>query len=117
MIGTNIKYLRRNSGLSQTKFAKLFNVNRGNIDSYERKIASPPIKVVKAIAEHYGLSVEAISFTELKQSSGQRSHSQNSLNLYVDIIKAKDDIINEQREMIRYLQKQNQILTQKLAKK
>lgn len=110
MLGSNIKQIRNYSGLSQSEFANKFNLTRGQIDSYERNIAKPSIATIKAIAEHYGLSIEVISTKDLKLNPGllypRAPIQQVSQTKYDDLLKAKDELIKEQREIIKFLQKQ-----------
>lgn len=44
-----IKELRNQTGLSQSQFAKYFNIPVGTIHNWEQKISSPPQYVVEMI--------------------------------------------------------------------
>lgn len=69
-LGSNIKFLRNYSGLNQTDFAKLFNLTRGKVDSYERNVAKPSITTINAIAVHYGLAIELLHSKNLNANPG-----------------------------------------------
>lgn len=50
-VASNLKFLRKQTGLSQDQFAVRLDLNRGNIASYEKGSAEPSIeKIVKFAA-------------------------------------------------------------------
>jgi transcriptional regulator with XRE-family HTH domain len=117
VIGPNIKFLRNYSGLSQTKFGKQSNLTRGQVDSYERNVAEPSIETVEALANVYSLSTDLLRQTDLKmnpklvyQDQGQ---IKNNNSEFVDLLKAKDKIIQQQKEIIELLK---QIIAERTAK-
>jgi transcriptional regulator with XRE-family HTH domain len=120
MVATNIKFLRRFSGLNQTEFGKLFKRNRGNVDSYERGVAKPPTALLVALAKHYGLTLEALTTVDLRKSPGllfkSSSHKELHERKCADLLKAKDELIKEQRQTIDFLKKLIQKLTRNMAK-
>jgi len=107
-LGSNIKFLRNYSGLNQTEFAKLFNLTRGKVDSYERNVAKPSITTVKAIAEHYGLAIELLHSKNLNTNPGLLNSGMSVPEMnrvkYEDLLLAKDELIKEQRDIIKFLQ-------------
>jgi transcriptional regulator with XRE-family HTH domain len=120
MIAANIKYLRTHSGLNQTEFAKLFNLTRGKVDSYERSVAKPSTKTIHAIAKHYGLTVELLNTKSIKENPVllQRQLSVNDLNQAAikHLLKTKDELIKEQKETIKFLKIQIEKSTKKVTK-
>ncbi len=63
-ISKNIKYLRDKEGLSQSVFAELFKLNRGNIASYEAG-SEPPLLIIVAIANYFNISIDTLILSEL----------------------------------------------------
>lgn len=65
LIGKNIKKIRTLKKLNQSEFAKLFDLNRGNISAYEEERAEPKIKTIVQIANAFGVSVDLLINNEL----------------------------------------------------
>lgn len=127
MTSKNIKFLRQYSGLSQTEFGKRFNLTRGMVDSYERTkksgepVAEPSQATIKEIADHYNLSLDTIQYKDLQASPGLM-FAQNGVTDLLnvkesDLLKAKDDLIKELRQHIKYLQAQNETLNSMLNRR
>jgi transcriptional regulator with XRE-family HTH domain len=64
-IGKNIKKIRAVKKLSQAAFAELFSLARPSVGAYEEGRAEPKIDTVIAIANHFGLSTDALLRKEL----------------------------------------------------
>lgn len=64
-INKNIKKLRSIKGLSQSEFAKLFDLSRANIGSYEEGRAQPKIDAVTRIANYFSISLDDFVNKEL----------------------------------------------------
>jgi transcriptional regulator with XRE-family HTH domain len=58
--GTFIWKLRREKGLSQQKFAKLFNVTRSRVNHWERNDRRIPLQLLVKIVKAHGISKETI---------------------------------------------------------
>jgi len=54
-IGTNIKKLRLQYGLSQSDLGKIVNVSDKAVSSWENEISEPKIKTLQILADHFGL--------------------------------------------------------------
>lgn len=121
MIATNVKYLRNFSGLNQTAFGQLFKATRGMIDTYERGVAKPSVDFIRALAEHYNISVDVLMKKDLRLNPGlmyaNASGIEVTANNADDLLRAKDEMIKELRQQIKYLQKQNDDLMKALAGK
>lgn len=89
-IQKNIKKLRSIKGLSQSDFAKLFDLTRANIGSYEEGRAQPKIDSVTRIANYFSISLddfvnrelsvnELSGFNELKENTPQAKSSKNRM--------------------------------------
>ena len=100
-VARNIKHLRRSAGLNQTEFGKLFNLTRGNIDSYERSVCKPSTEVIGKIAAHYNIGIDVLLNKDLETNPGLMfiNTPVESVKGIVneDLIKAKDETIREQR--------------------
>ncbi|MFK7786197.1 MAG: helix-turn-helix domain-containing protein [Crocinitomicaceae bacterium] len=64
-INKNIKKLRSLKGLSQSDFAKLFDLSRANIGSYEEGRAQPKIDAATRIANYFSISLDDFVNKEL----------------------------------------------------
>ncbi|MEM0941454.1 MAG: LexA family transcriptional regulator [Bacteroidota bacterium] len=65
LIGKNIRKIRVVKKMSQNEFAKLFNVARPSIGSYEEGRAEPKIDTVIHIAKHFGISIDTLLTKEI----------------------------------------------------
>lgn len=114
-INKNIKKLRSLKGLSQSDFAKLFDLSRANIGSYEEGRAQPKIDSVTRIANYFSISLDDFvnkelsvndlsGFSELKDNevSGHRTKKsrivaipfidQDEIRKFLSLGKSKDQI-------------------------
>lgn len=64
-INKNIKKLRALKGLNQSEFAKLFDLSRANIGSYEEGRAQPKIDTATRIANYFSISLDEFVNKEL----------------------------------------------------
>lgn len=65
-IASNLKFLRKLTGLSQEQFAKKVEMNRGNIASYEKGNAEPNIEKLQKIVAYF--DVDLVTFIEMDLS-------------------------------------------------
>ncbi len=65
VIGSNIKYLRKQKGLTQDELAKNIGVNRAMIGSYEENRATPKLSVLKDLAYFFNISIDDIAKLKL----------------------------------------------------
>lgn len=62
----NIKKLREIHGLSQQKFADLFNLSQQSIYKYENDISEPSIQTLTEIAHYFNTSVDyLVDYTDI----------------------------------------------------
>jgi transcriptional regulator with XRE-family HTH domain len=104
---TNLKFLRKQTKDSQEAFGKLFNLTRGQVDSYERKVATPKTELIGKIAAHYKTTIEVLMTKDLVKNPGLL-HAAGEHD-------GEGELIAELRNQIAYLQKQNEKLTGLLA--
>lgn len=70
-LASNIRLLRKRKRLSQEDLAGELGVTRSAINSYENKLADPPLPVVLKIAEFFKISIDRLvrqNLTELRES-------------------------------------------------
>lgn len=121
-VARNLKYLRKTvEKVSQPNFAALINkgnktfYNKGNIDSYEREIANPPLDFLKAVAKYFEITLETLTNSDLEanpnllHSGGDDNNDRNC----DDLLRAKDEIIGELKRQNAFLQKTIDKLTTK----
>ncbi len=63
--GKNIRKIRTVKKLSQTAFADLFGLNRGNIGAYEEGRSEAKIDTIISIAKYFGISIDSLLTKEL----------------------------------------------------
>ncbi|PLX11847.1 MAG: transcriptional regulator [Marinilabiliales bacterium] len=68
VIGLNIKYLRKEKGLTQDELAKNIGVNRAMIGSYEENRAIPKLSVLKDLAYFFDISIDVLAKLRLWES-------------------------------------------------
>lgn len=73
-VGTRIRHLREESGLTQLAFAKLLNINNSTLCQYENgdRVPSDDIKI--RIADHFGVSLDyLLGRTDQKEKTPAQS--------------------------------------------
>jgi len=96
-IQKNIKKLRSIKGLSQSEFAKLFDLTRANIGSYEEGRAQPKIEAATRIANYFSISLddfvnreltvnELSGFNELRENELRNSSTTESKMIQVPFV-------------------------------
>lgn len=58
MIGERLLELRKDAGLTQDDLARILNINKHSISSYERDKSEPPDAIKIAIARYFNVSVD-----------------------------------------------------------
>lgn len=112
MLHKNIKFLRQQSGLSQTRYGAALGITRGMVDSYERKLASPDTETIAKIAIHHNVSIDDLltkDFTANPSILYTTNREQKT-----PLVEAKDELIKELREQVSFLRNQNLELSKKL---
>ncbi len=70
----NLKKLREIHGLSQQRFADLFNLKQQSIYKYENNISEPSIETLSEIASYFNTSIDyLVDFTDIPYPLEQRS--------------------------------------------
>ncbi|TJZ51778.1 helix-turn-helix domain-containing protein [Sphingobacterium olei] len=60
-IASNLKYLRKNKGLTQQQFADVMDIKRASVGAYEEDRAEPKYELLKKIADYYALSMDELA--------------------------------------------------------
>ena len=80
-ISHNLRYLRKNKGLSQAALAEQLGLNRGNIASYEKGVAEPNLSNLLKMVRFFEVDVIAFIDRDLSAESGSgRSASKANLS-------------------------------------
>ena len=58
--GTEFKYHRQKSNLSQKELAELINTSQQNISRWEKNEVEPSISFCVALADYYGISLDEL---------------------------------------------------------
>ncbi|MCS7019005.1 MAG: helix-turn-helix transcriptional regulator [Cytophagales bacterium] len=74
-LANNIKFLRDLNNLSQYGFAKLFNLTRGKVASYEVG-TEPSLKTLVAMARHFNLTLDELITADLSTMTPRPSEAQ-----------------------------------------
>lgn len=72
-ISSNLKFLRKLSGLSQEQFAQKVGMNRGNIASYEKGNAEPSIEKLQRIVGFFEVDLVAFIENDLSHEMGMNN--------------------------------------------
>jgi transcriptional regulator with XRE-family HTH domain len=67
ILSNNIKYLRRVAGLTQVQFANKISASRAAVGSYEEARATPPLDLLKRIANYFNVSVDSLVKTDIRR--------------------------------------------------
>ncbi len=98
--GKNIKELRLKNNLSQQAFAKLFNISRAAVGSYEEERAEPKLDTLIKISTHFNISVEDLLFKKtLKKEENIVDLNKTSKKIYIedrlDLLEQKVKILEQ----------------------
>lgn len=68
-ISENIEFLVKKNKVSMDEFGMNFDLNRGIISQYVRKISVPKIETIVKICDHYNLTLDEFVRTSLEEQS------------------------------------------------
>lgn len=66
MLGKTIARLRKSKGLTQAKFADMIHVTQGAISQWETGRTSPDVQQMFILADFFGITVEELTYGEIK---------------------------------------------------
>ncbi len=108
---TNIRYLRKQAGITQTKLAEILNWNRNNISSYEMGLTEPNFERLIQICKYFNVNIETMLEIDLENDSTINETPNNNL-LVKNTVNFKQKIV-EGKEMLEnlsfFITKKNQI--------
>ena len=64
-LGKRLKMLRKQHNLNQLELSKKLSIQRQTLSAYERGISVPNIFILIQLADIYGLTLDAVSYTHL----------------------------------------------------
>ena len=76
-IGLNIKYLRKQQGLTQDELARKINIKRSIIGSYEEQRAVPKIDLLQQLAYYFKLSIDELVNEQLWETANYNRTQQD----------------------------------------
>ena len=69
-LGKNIRFLRKERGMSQEELANLFGYdNYTTVQKWETEKSDPPLKIVKGLSEYFGVGIDALVKHDLSSPS------------------------------------------------
>src|SRR3712207_117028 len=69
MINTNLKFLRKQTGLTQSQLAEKLNIKRSLIGAYEEGRAEPKLSTLVNISKLFNISLDVLITKDLPSSS------------------------------------------------
>lgn len=100
-LAANIKFLRDKNNLSQYAFAKLFDLTRGKIASYEVG-TEPALRTIVAISKHFGISLDDLLTADLSTMPPALTEAQKAEARALE--ESKMEKLNDE---LSYLRKEN----------
>ena len=61
MISENIRFYRKRAGLTQADLGKILGVGKSNISMYETGDRTPPLDIIKKMAEIFGVDINTLT--------------------------------------------------------
>jgi transcriptional regulator with XRE-family HTH domain len=98
-LASNIRFLREESNLSQIAFAKMFDLTRGKIASYEAGI-EPTLRTIVEISRHFDVSVDDLLTKDLSKNLPQEA-------VVVRKILINEKYVSRLQGEIEFLRKEN----------
>lgn len=86
MLGARVAALRKAAGLSQSQLASQLNISSSAVGMYEQNRREPPLQIVAALAEFFGVSTDYLVTGKVINETEQQLIS----NLLIDRVNAAD---------------------------
>ncbi len=100
----NLRYLRKQFGLSQEVFAEKIGLNRGNIASYENGSCQPKLCNLKNFSKFFQVSIGDLTSSDLRKLGAYESAINNYNKKSVWEIEVIDTYLNNAQETERLLE-------------
>tara|TARA_R110002049_G_scaffold270895_7_gene447975 strand:+ start:756 stop:1541 length:786 start_codon:yes stop_codon:yes gene_type:complete len=88
---SNIKYLRKNKGLTQSELANKIGINRPKIGSYEEGRAEPKLSIIQRISHFYKVDIDDLLELDLSKEQPKEKDVQGSSIRILPIIVDQND--------------------------
>ncbi len=93
--GRNIRKIRNAKNISQTEFAKIFNLKRSSIGAYEEGRAEAKIDTIIAIADYFEISIDSLLVKEL--TLNEIFHLSKRIKLMSEKLNTEDKDISQKK--------------------
>jgi transcriptional regulator with XRE-family HTH domain len=67
---SNLKLMRKRRGLTQEDLAGALGIKRPTLNNYENKVSGPPLDVLTAMSDYFGLSMDTLVRVDLSKLTG-----------------------------------------------
>lgn len=103
--GSNLKCLRKKTGLNQADLAEIIGKKKSAISYYESGTGFPDLSIAKQISDYFGISLDDLIQKDLSQKDikgrneedldlGQDAYTETTNELRVELVNAQRRIIN-----------------------
>jgi transcriptional regulator with XRE-family HTH domain len=72
--GKNLRYLRKQKGLTQEEFANLLNIKRSLIGAYEEERAEPRLEIIEQVAQMFELTLDELLLNDMATTSNSNNY-------------------------------------------
>lgn len=107
----NLKYLRRQMGLSQEEFGRMVGLNRGNIASYEKQTAEPNMMNLSKISKYLNIDLGELIDKDLSEKNELirkiEDHGKLSLNDGMIVEEVLKESIEDYQKRVEKLRKRS----------
>ncbi|PWD98172.1 XRE family transcriptional regulator [Marinilabilia rubra] len=81
---SNLRLLRKRKGLTQGDLAAALNIKRPTLNNYENKVSGPPLDLLTALSDYFGLSMDTLVRVDLgKLTNFQLKDLEGGNDVYV----------------------------------
>lgn len=122
ILAERLTLLRKQKNLSQYKLAEILGFSRGLIANYEQGRREPDYNTLLTFATFYNVTIDYIlgrtndqsvdftpskaEFALIQNFNNLTSESQEELSRYIELLKIKDSVNNEQRKKLSVSKKE-----------
>ncbi len=82
MISKNLKYLRKEKGLSQEEFAEALNVSRQTVAKWESGESMPDVENCKMISMFFGITIDDLVYYSFKEQNVSTEESKDGKYIF-----------------------------------
>lgn len=108
IIGSTISDLRKNEGLTQKEFSKIFNLSESSIAHYEQGRTLPDANILLKIADHFGVNIDyffgrcscKIKYSDLNDKLSFDMTISDMINIVSELPKSKKKYLYETIQLL-----------------